>query len=342
MNGLNLGHIQFTPGLEPYTPPERRRRVRSQAARVRRGAGAAPTPGVYPLATGSWLSIHPAGGTAYSPFLGQQRGRVRNSLGASFAGHAIALALILLVVRSPSVAEDAVDLASTNYDIVWIPEPGPGGGGGGGGNESLEMPREVEIAGEDELNTPMELPEELEPPPEIAPEPQEQRLESQNVRISAVPLAAAPRNTSGVLEGLLARSLNSAGSGSDGGAGTGSGGGIGPGDGDGLGPGQGGGFGGGVYQPGNGVLTPQLLRKVSPKYTAEAMRAKIQGAVWVEAVVMPDGTVGDVKVVRSLDRNFGLDEEAIKAALQWRFRPGTRLGEPVRVLVTIELTFTLR
>jgi outer membrane biosynthesis protein TonB len=47
-------------------------------------------------------------------------------------------------------------------------------------------------------------------------------------------------------------------------------------------------------------------------------------------------------VVRSLDNTFGLDQEAIKAAKQWRFRPGTRLGEPVPVLITIELAFTLR
>jgi TonB family protein len=57
---------------------------------------------------------------------------------------------------------------------------------------------------------------------------------------------------------------------------------------------------------------------------------------------MPDGTVGRVAVVRSLDSTFGLDQEAIKAAKQWRFRPGTRLGEPVSVLITIELAFTLR
>jgi outer membrane biosynthesis protein TonB len=46
--------------------------------------------------------------------------------------------------------------------------------------------------------------------------------------------------------------------------------------------------------------------------------------------------------MRSLDSTFGLDLEAMKAARNWRFRPGTRLGEPVSVLVTIELTFTLR
>jgi TonB family protein len=72
------------------------------------------------------------------------------------------------------------------------------------------------------------------------------------------------------------------------------------------------------------------------------MRAKVQGSVTLECEVRPDGSVGDVKVVRSLDRAFGLDLEAIKAARQWRFRPGTRLGESVSVLITIQLDFTLR
>jgi len=55
-----------------------------------------------------------------------------------------------------------------------------------------------------------------------------------------------------------------------------------------------------------------------------------------------DGACGEVTVVRSLDSVFGLDLEAIKAARQWRFKPGTRLGEPVSVPVTIELDFVLR
>ena len=87
---------------------------------------------------------------------------------------------------------------------------------------------------------------------------------------------------------------------------------------------------------------PSVVREVKPAYTADAMRAKVQGSVWLECIVMPDGTVGDVKVTRSLDPIFGLDQEAIKAAKQWRFRPGMRQGEPVPVIITIELTFTLR
>jgi protein TonB len=85
-----------------------------------------------------------------------------------------------------------------------------------------------------------------------------------------------------------------------------------------------------------------VLREVRPQYTSDAMRAKVQGTVLLECVVRPDGSVGDIQILRSLDGVFGLDQEAIKAAKQWRFAPGTRLGEPVPVLVTIELTFTLR
>ena len=59
-------------------------------------------------------------------------------------------------------------------------------------------------------------------------------------------------------------------------------------------------------------------------------------------VVLPDGSVGDVKVTKSLDPIFGLDQEAIKAARMWRFSPGMRQGQPVPVIITIELTFTLR
>jgi TonB family protein len=97
----------------------------------------------------------------------------------------------------------------------------------------------------------------------------------------------------------------------------------------------------GVNRPGNGVTLPRILREVKPQYTPDAMKKRIQGAVLVECVVNVDGTVGNVKVVRSLDAVYGLDDEAIKAAKQWKFAPGTRNGEPVPVMITIELAFTL-
>jgi len=90
----------------------------------------------------------------------------------------------------------------------------------------------------------------------------------------------------------------------------------------------------------DGVKAPKLIREVKPKYTASAMDRNVQGTVEVDAVVLSDGTVGDVTIKRSLDAE--LDEEAIKATKQWRFSPGTKDDKPVDVQVSIELTFTKR
>jgi protein TonB len=97
-----------------------------------------------------------------------------------------------------------------------------------------------------------------------------------------------------------------------------------------------------VYRPDNGVTLPVLVREVRPGYTHAAMQQRIEGTVLLEAVVEANGTVGNVTIVRSLDAEYGLDEEAVKAAGMWEFKPGTREGKPVAVLITIELRFTLK
>ena len=61
----------------------------------------------------------------------------------------------------------------------------------------------------------------------------------------------------------------------------------------------------------------------------------------VEAIVGTDGTVGDVRVVESLDQVYGLDEQAVAAVKEWRFEAGTLNGEPVPVQVTLMLEFRL-
>jgi len=90
------------------------------------------------------------------------------------------------------------------------------------------------------------------------------------------------------------------------------------------------------------VTAPKVISRVQAVYTAEAKQAKIQGTVAMSAVVLPDGTVTDVQIVRSLDQSFGLDEEAKRTARLWKFRPGTLKGEPVPVRIIIELDFNLR
>jgi protein TonB len=84
-----------------------------------------------------------------------------------------------------------------------------------------------------------------------------------------------------------------------------------------------------------------LVYEQKPQYTPEAMDAMIQGEVVVGCVVQTNGVCSDVHVTKSLDPN-GLDRQAINAVQEWRFKPGTRLGEPVPVLVDIAISFTLR
>ena len=93
------------------------------------------------------------------------------------------------------------------------------------------------------------------------------------------------------------------------------------------------------YYRGGGITA---VEQVQPTYTAAALQAGIQGTVELEAVVLTDGTVGDVRVVKSLDRVFGLDEQAMQAARRWVFRPPVdTAGKPVHAVVTLILDFRL-
>jgi TonB family protein len=92
-------------------------------------------------------------------------------------------------------------------------------------------------------------------------------------------------------------------------------------------------------KPGNGVLMPRVISEVKPMYTAEAMRARVQGRVMLEAVVGTDGTVASVVVKQPLHPQ--LDEQAVSALKKWRFAPGTKDGVAVPVQVEVELSFTL-
>jgi protein TonB len=165
-----------------------------------------------------------------------------------------------------------------------------------------------------------------EPPPDVP-----------SLVVPLQPAASGLTDLIGVLREVTLGMPESRGPGRDKGVGGGAGPGIGPGNGSGIGAG-----GPGDGPGGGGVMPPQVVTKVRPQYTAQAMTAKAQGMVTLEALVLPDGSVGDVRIVRSLDPVFGLDQEAIRAVKQWRFAPGTRRGQPIPVLVTIELTFTLR
>jgi protein TonB len=284
------------------------------------------------------LSVHLEGlHPADVPFLfEQQPKRMGLSLLASLGFDILLASLLILASRyGPDTSNVTFLPELLNSDIVWLADPGPGGGGGGGGNQMKEPPRQAQLPGKDKLTVPVEKPPALEQPkpPKEEPDPIAQ------IDLSAKMLASAETSTAGIID--TGPITESQGSGRSGGAGTGAGTGVGPGTGSGLGPGSGGNTGGGTYRPGNGVTPPVPTYIPKPQYTADAMRARIQGTVWVECVVQTNGQCSDTHVIRSLDQTFGLDQEAVKAARLFRFRPGMRLGEPVAVLVTIELSFTL-
>ena len=90
-----------------------------------------------------------------------------------------------------------------------------------------------------------------------------------------------------------------------------------------------------------GVVLPAATWQPRPQYTPEALTRRIEGTVMLDCDVMADGTVGAVLVSESLDRSYGLDEQAINALRSWRFRPGTKDGKPVPVRVQVAMRFSL-
>ena len=87
------------------------------------------------------------------------------------------------------------------------------------------------------------------------------------------------------------------------------------------------------------TTAPTLLYKIEPEFSEEARKARFEGTVvlWVE--VDPSGRAVNLRVLRSV--GLGLDEKAIAAVAQWRFKPGTRNGKPVPMPATIEVNFRL-
>jgi TonB family protein len=133
--------------------------------------------------------------------------------------------------------------------------------------------------------------------------------------------------------------IASQGMGSGSGFGQGSGGGIGAGSGGGVGIGSGGGYGGGIMSVGGGVSAPQVVHSVDPDFTDAARQAKYEGAVAIQLIVDRQGNPQNIQVIRHL--GMGLDEKAIEAVRQYKFRPAMFQGHPVPVQMVINVNFHL-
>jgi protein TonB len=239
--------------------------------------------------------------------------RLGRAVGTSMLVHGGLLALLVFLTMKPEVISQPIE----HMRVVFLQQP-PGPGGGGGGSPAPAPPKPVEIP------KPKVDPTPVTPPPiEVPPPP-------------PVPHLTAPvmTNTSNLLNASGTVTLAPPGPGG-GGKGTG----VGTGDGAGVGPGKTAGFGGGEYYRGGGITA---IRIGEPTYTSEAMRAKIQGTVTLDVEVLENGTVGEVRVIKSLDRTHGLDQRAIEAAKQSLFRPPRDAeGRPVKAIVTLILDFRL-
>lgn len=260
----------------------------------------------------------------------------------SVAAHAC----LLLLLAIPLAQRIAPATTSANLGPVadispyrLPPSTKQGGGGGGGGQRAAtpaskgRLPRRALL----QLTPPLAVIRN--PQPRLAADPTV--IVPQDIQNPNVPVYGEP----------LAQAIDlSGGPGSGAGIGSGAGGGVGPGKGPGLGPGWGGGAGGGAYRIGGSVAAPVCTYGCNPdcaayaacpEYSEEARKAKYQGIVVLWVVLDERGRVipSSVRVVKSL--GMGLDEQAVRAVLQWHFRPALRFGRAVAVEFAVEVNFRL-
>ncbi len=225
---------------------------------------------------------------------------------------------------------------------IEMPKADKKAGGGGGGGRNTPTPASKGQLPKFSLVPPLIAPRpEPTPRPPSLPVPEtvqvDPRLEPKRDELAVTGL---PNGVPGP---------PSAGPGSGGGMGDGSGGGMGPGNGRGVGPGEGWNTGGG--RPGLGGGTgggpatsvdskPIALNRPQPRYTEEARKNKIQGNVRARVLIGADGQVKQVKILSGLPD--GLDEQAIQAAYQLRFKPAMKNGQPVAYWQPVEIEFNLR
>jgi protein TonB len=232
----------------------------------------------------------------------------------------------------PKVNETTILLYTPSNLVLTLPkDAGKSGGGGGGGRHQLtpaslgRLPRPAD--------------KQLVPPdPEAPKNPNPQLIVEQTIVAPQLNLPQLTLLNIGDPNGVVGPPSSGRGDGN--GIGPGNGHGVGPGDGPGAGPGKDGGSGDGPFQIGGNVSAPTVVFRVEPEYSEEARKARYEGTVLLEAVIKRDGRVDVVHLLRSL--GFGLDQNAIQALKQWRFRPATQNGKAVYSILNVEVRFNLR
>lgn len=83
------------------------------------------------------------------------------------------------------------------------------------------------------------------------------------------------------------------------------------------------------------------LNNPKPPYPSVVFQMRIQGTVMLKALVLPDGTCGDVVLAKSSGNSL-LDESALKTVAQWKFTPAKAHGKEVSQWVSIPIAFTIK
>lgn len=94
-----------------------------------------------------------------------------------------------------------------------------------------------------------------------------------------------------------------------------------------------------AYEPKEVDVKAEITAKPDPGYTREARRLGVQGVVVLKLLLLSDGKLDRVRVVRRVP--YGLTENAIHAACGVKFKPAIKAGQPVSQWVTIQYAFRL-
>jgi protein TonB len=94
-----------------------------------------------------------------------------------------------------------------------------------------------------------------------------------------------------------------------------------------------------VVRTGGIVEPPKLIHRVDPVYPDTARRARVQGVVVMEAVISTDGSVDRLRVISG---HLLLNQAALDAVKQWKYKPTLLNGDPVEVIMTITVTFSFQ
>ena len=260
--------------------------------------------------------------------------RSRSSSAISFVVHAVAITFLLslalrahtMIATSPETTVTPVDFKPYTPPMTLPVARSTGGGGGGGAHEVVEASKGHLPAVALVQITPPQLSRIDRPKLGIAPSESMKIPEDNNLPNLGV--TQSPQIQ-----------LVSQGRGSGSGFGQGQGGGIGMGHGSGVGPGNGSGYGGGLMSVGGGVAAPEVIHSVEPEFTQDARQANFQGSVAIKLIVDSQGNPQDVRVTRHL--GMGLDEKAMEAVRQYKFKPAMYQGHPVSVQIVIDVDFHL-